>query len=405
MYLKVLLMNVPSVPFAKRSDRAHINVLDGMRGWALGLVVIYHILPIGQSVTAWGHRISVLPFTAIAGNAVDIFFFISGFVLFHPYARETVDGISVPPIPSFFKRRFFKIVPSYALVIVLLTASGYPHFTSLEDAYAQVVTHATFTFGLFPSTFEGIDGVLWSLAIEIELYCIFPLLVRVFQRAPRAATLVLVSIALAYRIVAALTFGTSNFVTYQMPGVFDLFAAGMLTAYAYRRAVVTPRTTRVSETNLAAWAVGAALAWCGILIVVALAAKPTNVWTLAASMTARTGEALALATFTFAMLMSSGTIQRVLANRVAIYLAAISYNLYLWHKVVGDTVRATMTLSSVQFTLVAIACSIVVASVLTFGFERPIIAYGRRISPRDRYREVRLQDGRGSRSGVPGMLG
>ena len=81
-------------------------MLDGLRGLAIALVVWYH---------AWlvsGQGLAGINFVAEAGFlGVDLFFFISGFCIFYPYARSMRDGRPAPTKRRFFSRRALKILP------------------------------------------------------------------------------------------------------------------------------------------------------------------------------------------------------------------------------------------------------------------------------------------------------
>ena len=77
------------------------------------------------------------------------------------------------------------------------------------------------------------------------------------------------------------------------------------------------------------------------------------------------------------------------------FLAAISYNLYLWHTLVATLLQKVMRITEpwkvtdeglrIRFTLVALVVSLVVAALLTYGFELPLLRRARR--PTSSFRE------------------
>src|SRR5579859_1738120 len=101
---------------------ARIPELDGLRGVAISLVVLFHSFSYGPP--PGHHPIGIIRrtfvflerFFAIGWTGVDLFFVLSGFL---------IGGIllDVRPSPNYFKtfylRRFFRIIPVYYLWIVL----------------------------------------------------------------------------------------------------------------------------------------------------------------------------------------------------------------------------------------------------------------------------------------------
>ena len=69
------------------------DTFDGLRGAAIAVVVWYHL---------W--LVTGVPTTLLAQTGfmgVDLFFFVSGFCLFHPYARHVFEGRPAPTVGQF----------------------------------------------------------------------------------------------------------------------------------------------------------------------------------------------------------------------------------------------------------------------------------------------------------------
>ncbi|GAC1545416.1 MAG: hypothetical protein NVS3B16_14790 [Vulcanimicrobiaceae bacterium] len=358
--------------------RPHLDVIDGLRGAAILGIVVYHLTPVGSHIGVVGRRVEIEPLIAIVANAVSVFFFISGFLLYYPTARHSIDGKPEPSIGSFYRRRFWKIVPSYVLSSVAAIALGAAHFVSSADAFAQIATHLTFTYSFFATTYGGINGVLWSLAIEAQFYLIFPLVRAAGRRSFVPTVAALAVAALLYRVYCGVLFGRGNFTTYQLPGLLDLFAAGMATAYAYRAAIARGWSARLSPrawTGLAVLAGGVELA-----LLATISSGPERLLPGSAPLVDLNGtaQAFALSAFTFASFFAVPGWRRLLANRCAVFAAAVSYNLYLWHKVIGDVIRAHSRLTPAEFACTSIVLSLAIATILTYRFEQPLIALGKR---------------------------
>ncbi|MBV8149918.1 MAG: acyltransferase family protein, partial [Candidatus Eremiobacteraeota bacterium] len=89
-----------------------------MRGLAILLVLAYHITEATgfRFELPQSHPIVSLQMLASTGFiGVELFFFISGFCLFYPYARHLLEGARRPEWHEYAYRRFIKIVPSYVL--------------------------------------------------------------------------------------------------------------------------------------------------------------------------------------------------------------------------------------------------------------------------------------------------
>ena len=214
----------------------HLAPLDGLRGIAIALVVWFHVWQItwlAADVKMFG---ATFNFNWIAEDGfvgVDLFFFISGFCLFYPYARTLFDGTKRQDVATFAYRRAIKIMPSYVFAIAAMIALGWAKFDSPADALRQVGLHLLFVHTWWNDSYGSINGVLWSLATEVQFYAIFPLVAWAAMRRPWLTFAAMAVVANAYRIAFA---GDADVVHKidQLPGTLDLFGAGMLAAYVFR---------------------------------------------------------------------------------------------------------------------------------------------------------------------------
>src|SRR5580704_18831604 len=176
---------------------ARIPELDGLRGVAISLVVVFHSFyyspPPGHHPTGLIRSTFVFleRFFAIGWTGVDLFFVLSGFL---------IGGIllDVRASPNYFKtfyiRRFFRIVPLYYLwlfcliALVFLGDSFFPSQTqSTQPAIDwQIWAHFLFLQNLWSNHYSTLAGwwlaVTWSLAIEEQFYLAAPFLVRFLSR-------------------------------------------------------------------------------------------------------------------------------------------------------------------------------------------------------------------------------
>ena len=154
---------------------SHFKYIDGLRGFAISLVIFYHYF-------------SEFFFKKIINGGfigVDIFFVISGFLI------SSIIFINLEhnrfSFLDFYSRRIKRIFP--ALIVVLFSSLILGFFVFLSEEFKQLGKHV---FGaslfissyiyLFESGYFDISGIakpllhLWSLAIEEQYYLIWPLI-------------------------------------------------------------------------------------------------------------------------------------------------------------------------------------------------------------------------------------
>lgn len=321
--------------------------LHGLRGLAIGLVVLYHV---------WFDRVS---------GGVDVFLFLSSFLLVGTFLRRIDRGERTRPA-AYWGRTFKRLLPPTAvvslatLVGVYLILPAERWMPAIDDAIGSLLHvqnwvliqrgvdyYAAAETG--PSAFQH----FWSLSIQGQVFLAWPLLIalgvllaRVLRRPVRSVLAVLFAIVL----VASFAWSVHSTATQQEIAYFDTFtrlwefAAGsllglLLPAWEERSAERRRRRGRHRATTLsgsgsgsdsavplwrvlAGWAGIAGLVSCGLLIDVQ-GAFPGWIaaWPLAAA-------ALVLVVGTTGHRLG---VDQLLATGPAKVLGDISYGLYLVH--------------------------------------------------------------------------
>ena len=196
------------------NKRIHLPFLDGIRGIAILAVFFYHSLgeSFGFDKLKWDGLIrdfdtsasflALYPFTY--GNAgVAIFFVVSGFCIHLSYLRSKEKSWLL-----FANKRLFRIYPPY-LFALLLFFFVWPWGTLRVDSFSQVAQFVTHLFSIHNferRTLYGINPSFWSIAVEVQLYAIYPLLIMLsskigWQKSLSIAAVCEVSIRLALSIV------------------------------------------------------------------------------------------------------------------------------------------------------------------------------------------------------------
>lgn len=159
-------------------QKASIRVLDGVRAIACLSVLFFHINVAARDFHIWSpiHEFgSLVGAAAFYGQSgVVLFFILSGFLLFLPYAKAMLFDSSWPSFWQFYLRRIFRIVPAYFVALFLL-------IILFNQQYLQIVHwHELWLFLTFrqdfPITYQKIDGPFWTLAVEFQFYLLLPLI-------------------------------------------------------------------------------------------------------------------------------------------------------------------------------------------------------------------------------------
>ena len=210
-------------------QRRRLAGLDGIRGLAALYVVINHVF-----LRAFpGYPVDHAPFWAgwfIYGRfAVVVFIVLSGFSLALSPSRHgwRLDGIS-----QFAARRARRILPPYwaalafSLAVAWLIVPQPGH--GVPDAKSVVVN------GLLVQNIVGArspNAAFWSMAVEAQLYLLFPLLLLVVRRWSAIAMVAAVTLVVAaVGILGPHIAKVDTFVIQSPPDLAALFAVGILSA-------------------------------------------------------------------------------------------------------------------------------------------------------------------------------
>jgi peptidoglycan/LPS O-acetylase OafA/YrhL len=165
----------------------YIPGLDGLRAFAVGIVLIAHC---GFS--------KIIP----GGFGVTLFFFISGMLITRLLLAEVAQTGTLS-IYRFYMRRLLRLYPALLVAIIVGTvvytlAGGTFSWPKILSALFYYINFYGITFG-FGQGREGFDpfSVLWSLAIEQQFYLFFPLLVLPFLRHIQSLLLLVCAILIA----------------------------------------------------------------------------------------------------------------------------------------------------------------------------------------------------------------
>ncbi len=320
----------------------HFPCFDGLRAFAAVTVVMVHTAFISGFTTSSPYGI----YTARLEIGVSVFFLISGFLLYRPFAASHIGGGKAPSTGRFWVRRLLRIVPAYwlAFTVVSYVMHGDVH---LLHGWRNVVIYYGFAQIYFPHVVLTGVSQAWSLCTEVTFYLFLPLYAAVVGARRRSDRNQLVRELVGLAVLVGVSLGFRTFVFHQhtleahvmtiwLPAWLDLFALGMFLAVmsswlAHRNS--EPRWLWHPLMPWVSWACAGAAFWAvsnqGIPIV------PIYTDHLALNLVRQS----LYGTFAFFLLLPAvfgpsrrGLIRRFLSNRLVAAVGVVSYGIYLWHQ-------------------------------------------------------------------------
>lgn len=162
-----------------KNQKSSIASLDGVRGLACLFVVAYHItLVTTQDLRLWyPEKLPLLLSSLIysGDTGVNLFFVLSGFLLFTPYVKALLFDKDWPSIYYFYMRRMLRILPAYYVSLFLMILFFKPYFLHWKRLYEFFMLITLFMDSSL-TTFKQINGPFWTLAVEWQFYLILPFL-------------------------------------------------------------------------------------------------------------------------------------------------------------------------------------------------------------------------------------
>jgi peptidoglycan/LPS O-acetylase OafA/YrhL len=241
---------------------------------------------------------------------VALFFVLSGFCIHTSFLRSRRFTNA-----QFFWQRFWRIYPAYLLAMVAFACMGRLKLAS-PGGLKQLLSHVLLIHNFHPSSLHGINPSFWSIATEVQLYLLFPLLLLLRRRWGMGACLAVTFAAgLAGRGMAVALWGLPEHVispafSWPITTWFDW----TLGAYVAERAL--------QQKN----AFGRHALWLALIVpafVLSTLCKPLTIFsfTLAA-----TGSAVVLDLMVRARFRGNFVLTGLA------FVGLISYSLYLWHQ-------------------------------------------------------------------------
>lgn len=293
------------------TEKVYYPGLDGLRGIAIILVVLYHYFP----------------FFRIGWIGVDLFFVLSGFLI-TGILLKTRNETSY--FRNFFVRRALRIFPVYFLVLIAFyiccpllfvqkqAGSAYSYYTDNQIWFWTITENWLFIKEGVPP--EPYLQHLWSLAIEEQFYLIWPVLLYSLRSLViiKYFLLALFLIALSLRVVLWFYYTGYEAFYYNTFARLDSFAAGAFLSILH----LQKKRISKAQINVVFFAF-LALLFCAIFISKNLDHNSVPFATVGYSITA-----LFFMCICFKLINSDSIIAR---SSLLKQIGRISYGVYVYH--------------------------------------------------------------------------
>ncbi len=287
-----------------------LSAIDGLRGIAILLVALFHIFVSNVEFVPWLPNYAANPFFQNSFLGVELFFLISGFVIYMTLERSQ-------NYKSFLIKRWLRLFPAMAIVSIAIYI--------LANYFAERVTGTPGILDLLPGMLfiepvvlsailgtevDNVDGVLWSIHVEIKYYILFGALYFLNREKALLRFIALYFVAFAFKVFARFMGNETiwmieEFVNLTSIHLFGWFCTGMLIYKWYQHK--NKEALLFSPVLLAA----ATLTSGELKLVPTLLCISFYVVFLGA--------------------LINEPIRKILSNRILLFVGFISYPLYLIH--------------------------------------------------------------------------
>lgn len=315
-------------------NRPYLAAADVLRIFCVFFIAWYHLWQISwldPSFDIGPVHVDMQQFVRNGYMLVDSLLLLSGFLLALPYARHSAGRGDYPRTLDFYRRRALRILPSYLaciLPVFLFRALPGGLYSSPGFALKDLLGHLTFTHDWSRQLlyFTPLNGVLWTLAVEVQFYIFFPLIARFYVRKPLTVCGILALLGCCLRGLALYN-GDLSFWGNRLPMQLDVYAVGLFAAWLFARLEHHEFPRRWPFVLLAGL--------CLLCIFQLLWLQPVGSTATRAQLLRRLPLALLGGGFLLFGSLAPAGLQKAVGNPVTLFLSGISYNFYIWHQYLG----------------------------------------------------------------------
>ena len=317
---------------------------DFLRVISIAFIAWFHIWQqswLNPNPRIFGRTIDLYPLVSCGYMLVDLMLLLSGFLLMLGY----LNGRNRSP-RDFFIARASRIFPSYYLtVFIMFFAYALPLglFWNTKQMWGDLLSHLSFTHVFFYDYYIGtkLNAALWTVAVELHFYLLFPFLAKLFARKPAHTYCGMVLLGICAKIFLVLFVKDTGIYFNRLPAMLDVYANGMLAAYIYK--LLSDKIKK--QRALGAWlcTLLTVLSAAAVYLIIAYqrshhASGTENI--RFGQMLLRFPLSLSGAVFLVCGSRSVLLMRKLFSNRIIRFLSGISFNFYMWHQFLALRLKA-----------------------------------------------------------------
>lgn len=378
--------NHPSAAPDDSTTGKHLPALDGVRGLALGLVLLRHLFVRNPFAGGSGPVMVVTRLFATGWVGVDLFFVLSGFLI----TGILYDTLHTPHFfRNFYARRALRIFPLYYGVIftLVIVSLSMGHHWFLPGSLG-LLTY-TGTLHLQPTGPTDTAWInlthMWSLQIEEQFYLVWPLTVFLLRSRRRIALVAFAGVTASLLLRCAMVgFGLWSRYLYCLYSWTPSRLDGLLLGAALAMLVRSSWRQRTLSAASPVFFAGAAVCLVSIFLIHLYAPEMNATVGIIAPLLYGVTFAALLA----AALPVNGLPARLLSFAWLRFLGRLSYGIYVFHWLIHGMVddrmhdwfaahSASKLLGTVGPGMAELLLSVMVAWLSFHFFELPILGFKR----------------------------
>lgn len=306
------------------TNKDRIGILDTYRAIAIIVVVIFHF------------NMDVFPLGYVG---VDLFFVISGYLVSQPLLKSCINETSINT-GNFLLRRGFKIWPSYYFFLLVCIPLSYLLFKDTDPTQLipgkELIWYLLFLSNYFRGSLHFSFDMNWSLCVEEHFYLILafafflvPHILKKVSWRNKALLIIIVLIcsSILFKFIGYF-FKIGEYVNYTHNRL-DALGLGVLIAWVQ---YFQPERFKKNSRSIFLFCIGAIL-----LVVTVILYYITNSSTIYELLIIHN-----LAPWAFFLMIGSTLGYQFKVSILIRFTALISYNLYLWHSIIGVYIKLNL---------------------------------------------------------------